>query len=310
MGGAGKAAIRGAQVILKTVDLWKRYGRHEVLTGLSLSVPQGSAYAFIGANGAGKTTTIRILMNLIRAEVGEALVLDCDSRALNPQVLSRIGYVSENQRLPSGLSVGAYLAYLHPFYPGWDGALEKELLAQFELPQESRIGDLSHGMGIKLALTAALAYRPELLVLDEPFSGIDPLVRDELMEGLARQAGDTTIFISSHELSEIEGLVSHVGYLEGGRMRFEEAVEDMNARFRQIDVILQGDARLPEGMPGTWLTPRAVGNVLSFVDSHYREDELQARLSAAFSDIRRIETKPVPLRQVFTSMARSARKGG
>jgi ABC-2 type transport system ATP-binding protein len=124
---------------------------------------------------------------------GHALVLGTDSRKLSVEHYARIGYVSENQRLPRRMRVGQYLRYLRPFYPRWDTALEAQLLKDLRLPAERSIGELSHGMRMKMALACAMPYRPELLVLDEPFNGLDPLVREDLMETLIHQCGDTAI---------------------------------------------------------------------------------------------------------------------
>src|SRR5947199_4533721 len=124
--------------------------------------------------------------------------------------------------------------YLKPFYPQWDAERAQELLRQFELPRDRKIRNLSHGMRMKAALASSLAYRPELIVLDEPFTGLDALVRDELIEGLLARAENTTILISSHDLAEIESFASHIGYLEGGRLRFSEELESLSARFREI----------------------------------------------------------------------------
>jgi ABC-2 type transport system ATP-binding protein len=202
--------------MIRANNLWKKFGHHEALRGLSLSVPEGSAYSLIGANGAGKTTTIRILMNILDAERGDATVLGVDSRRISPRELARIGYVSENQDMPAGLTVAEYLDYLRPFYNTWDAALERSLLNRFRLPPARKIGHLSHGMRMKMALACALPFRPKLLILDEPFSGLDPLVRDEFMEGLLEQAGEMTVLISSHELAEIEGVTTHVAFIEEG----------------------------------------------------------------------------------------------
>jgi ABC-2 type transport system ATP-binding protein len=124
--------------------LWKRFGRHEALCGLSFTVQQGNAYALIGANGAGKTTTIKVLMNILEPMRGSASVLGVDSRKISVRELRRIGYVSENQDTPERLTVAEYLAYLRPFYPKWDRSLEVSILRQLRLPGGRRIGDLSH----------------------------------------------------------------------------------------------------------------------------------------------------------------------
>ncbi len=154
--------------------------------------------------------------------------------------------------MPERLTVAEYLDYLRPFYPTWDSALEATLLKQLRLPMDRRIGHLSHGMRMKMALACALPYRPKLLILDEPFSGLDPLVRDEFMEGLLQQAGEMTILISSHELSEIEGVATHVAFLDEGKLLFQETMSDLTARFRDVRVTLDRTAsppgRAPSGM--------------------------------------------------------------
>jgi ABC-2 type transport system ATP-binding protein len=170
--------------MIEVHDLWKKFGRHDALRGLTFTVPQGSAYALIGANGAGKTTTIKVLMNIIEPTRGSATVLGTDSRKIAPREFCRIGYVSENQDMPEKLTVSEYLAYLRPFYATWDRDLETSITRQLRLPDDRRIGHLSHGMRMKMALACALPFRPRLLILDEPFSGLDPLVRDEFMEQL------------------------------------------------------------------------------------------------------------------------------
>jgi len=297
-------------MIIEVKDLHKNYGRHDALRGLNLSVPEGSAYALIGANGAGKTTAFKILLNLIAAQSGTATVLGVESSRLTPRTLAQIGYVSENQVLPGRLTVAAYLDYIRPLYATWDAALETELLNGFRLSGERRIGDLSHGMRIELALTAALSYRPKLLILDEPFGGVDVVFRDELLDGVLRQAQDTTILISSHELGEIERFVTHVGFLEKGKLRFEQSVDDMNARFRDVRVVLNTEPVLPLVLPPTWLDVSMSGNALSFVDSAYDEAALAAQVSSVFGEIRSIDVQSVGLRKVFTALVRSARKHG
>ncbi len=289
-------------------NIWKRFGRHEALRGLTFSVPEGSAYALIGANGAGKTTTIRILLNILEPERGHATVLGVDSRRISPRELSQIGYVSENQDMPERLTVGEYLDYLRPFYPSWDKALEGTLLAQLRLPMERRIGHLSHGMRMKMALACALPYRPKLLILDEPFSGLDPLVRDEFMEGLLQQAGEMTILISSHELSEIEGVASHVAFLDDGKLLFQESMGDLTARFRDVRVTLDRTASPPGRAPTEWLNVRTSGNVLMFVDSRFSEDQLSAGLATLNGSVRSVDAQPMALRSIFTALARAARE--
>lgn len=216
---------------LRTWDLSKSYsarvlparpGRVPALTWLNLEVPESSVFGLIGPNGAGKTTAIKILMNILKPDAGRAEVLGIDSRQLGPAAFAQIGYVSENQELPDWMTVESFLTYLRPFYPSWDDQRAEELLHQFGLPRDRRLRALSRGMWMKATLASSLAYRPRLLVLDEPFSGLDPLVREDLIDGLLESAEGTTILISSHDLADIESFASHIGYLEHGRLRFSE----------------------------------------------------------------------------------------
>ncbi len=141
-------------------NLWKCFRGHDAVRGISFSVPEGSAYALIGANGTGKTTTLKILMNILEPTSGNATVLGIDSRKISPRELNRIGYVSENQQMPERLTVEEYFGYLRPFYERWDRTLESSPRAQLRLPPARRIGDLSHGMRMKMALPARCPFVP------------------------------------------------------------------------------------------------------------------------------------------------------
>jgi ABC-2 type transport system ATP-binding protein len=297
-------------VIIQTENICKQFGAHGALKGLNLSVPEGSAFALIGANGAGKTTTIKVLMNMLSPSSGSATVLGVDSRKLSPRELATIGYVSENQDMPKRLTVGQYLNYLRPFYPTWDRQLEADILKQLRLPMDRKIGALSHGMRMKVSLACALPFKPKLLVLDEPFSGLDPLVRDEFMEGLIAQAGEMTVLISSHELAEIEGVVSHVAFMDQGRLLFQEAMDDLTNRLREVRITLDVAATDAINAPPEWLQVRALGNVLSFVDTRFDETSLSTRVAAKIKNVRNIDVQPIPLRSIFTVLARAAQNEG
>ncbi len=296
-------------MIVEVHDLWKQYGRFDALKELEFCVAEGSAFALVGPNGAGKTTTIKVLVNLLQPSRGRAAILGVDSRAISPRELASVGYVSENQELPGGLSVEQYLAYLRPFYPTWDRALETTMLRDMQLPLSRKIRDLSHGMRLKMALVCALPFRPRLLILDEPFAGLDPLVRDELIGGLLPQAGELTILISSHELGEIEGIATDVGFLHAGRMLFQEPMTQLTERCREVYVTLDAAARVPSPLPPHWLEARAEGNVLMFVDTQFSDDTLGQLVRTVCEGVRHIDAKPMTLRSIFTTMAPAARDG-
>jgi ABC-2 type transport system ATP-binding protein len=186
--------------------------------------------------------------------------------------------------------------------------LEESLVRQLGLPLERRIGHLSHGMRMKMCLACALPYRPKVLILDEPFSGLDPLVRDEFMENLLPQADEMTVLISSHELSEIEGMATHVAYLDEGKLLFEESMSELSARFRQVHVTLDREAAAPGRVPAEWLNVKAAGNVLMFVDSGFSEERLGAAIGSMNGAVRNVDAQPMGLRSIFTTLAKS-RKG-
>ena len=289
---------------LRTEGLTKRYRRTFALDNVSLEVQPGSLYALVGPNGAGKTTAIKILMNLITASSGNAEMLGMDSRTIRGKAYAQIGYVSENQAFPEWMRVGALLEYLRPFYPTWDHGAEDTLVKQFELPRDRKVNALSRGMKMKLALASALAFHPKLIVLDEPFGGLDPLVRDQLIEGLLERAEDSTIFLSSHDLAEIESFASHVGYLEEGKLRFSEELTSLAARFREVEITLDAERPLPVGLPRSWLQLKAAGPVVRFVESQFDDSRTAGDIRAAFGDVPQVAFRAMGLRAIFLAMAR------
>jgi ABC-2 type transport system ATP-binding protein len=289
---------------IKTDDLTKRYRRVAALDGVKLEVQEGAVYALVGQNGAGKTTAIKILMNLIAATSGTAEVLGIDSRKIRGEAYTRIGYVSENQEMPEWMLVGALLTYLSDFYPTWDYALQKTLVRQFDLPLDRKIKDLSRGMKMKLALAGALAFHPPLIVLDEPFGGLDPLVRDQLIEGMLERASESTIFLSSHDLAEIESFASHVGYLESGKLRFSEDMNSLSNRFREVEVTLETARALPSPLPESWLQAKASACTARFVESRFDEEKTPADIQRLFGNVKEVQTRPIALRAIFLAMAR------
>ena len=294
--------------VLSTQGLIRNFGRNVALNDIDLAVPEGAIYALVGANGAGKTTLIKVLMNIFQPTRGNATVLGMDSRSLAGKAFTRIGYVSENQEIPDWMTVGAMLAYYRNFYPQWDRALEQQLVRQFDLPLDRKLRHMSRGMRMKAALAASLAYRPELMVLDEPLSGLDPLVRDELIEGVLDRAPETTVFLSSHDLSDIEGFSSHVGYLEQGRLVFSEEMSSLTGRFREVTVTLAGSVKQPAAVPATWLQVESVDSVMRFVHSDYNPAAAPEEIATAVPEARAIEAEPMSLRAIFLAMAKGSRR--
>lgn len=293
---------------IETHQLTRRFGGNEAVHNLDLLVPTGSVCALLGPNGAGKTTTIKLLMNLIAPTGGTARILGTDSTQLGPREFAQIGYVSENQSLPLWMTVRQLIDYCRPLYPTWDRDLERKLLAQFALPANCKLRHLSRGMTMKVALLVALAYRPKLVVLDEPFSGLDPLVRDEFVQGLleASDAGEWTVLISSHDIDEVERLADRIALLDQGRLRVNESAESLQARFQRIEINLQGGAAHLESPPLSWLELERSGERVRFIDSAYAPAETEAACRRRFPAAI-VTAQPLSLREIFVAFARGRR---
>ena len=296
-------------MVIETRHVAKHFGSFDAVEDLSLKVPEGSVFALIGPNGAGKSTTIRLMMNILRPDRGDITVLGTPSRELGPRHFESIGYISESQKLPDGLTLAQYFKYLRSLYPAWDIGLEKQLCAQFELPPSRRIRHLSHGMRMKALLVGALAFRPKLLVLDEPLSGLDTLVRDEVVHGLLQQAADTTILISSHELAEIESFTTHVAFMQNGHLLLQESIEELRRRFREVSVTLSAVKELPQPLPEGWLLPELAGHRLRFIASNYQDDQqLFQQLAQHFGAVK-MECEPMSLRAIANSLMQHRKQG-
>ncbi|MBI5801956.1 MAG: ABC transporter ATP-binding protein [Verrucomicrobia bacterium] len=292
---------------LETHSLTKRYGRKTAVDALALAVPEGSICAFLGPNGAGKTTTIQLLMNLLRADAGEAFVLGVPATHLSPREWAQIGYVSENQELPEGMNVAEFLAFCRPLYPTWDGDFEARLLKQFNLPLDRKLRHLSRGMKMKAALLSSLAYRPRLVVLDEPFSGLDPLVRDEFIRGLLELAGEGgwTLFISSHDIDEVERLADRVAILDEGTLRVNETAESLQARFRKVVINLPRAVPPIATPPPGWLHMETSGAHLQFIATDFKPGALEAEVRERLGAQAELTATPMTLREIYLAHART-----
>ena len=294
--------------MIRTEGLTKRYRKMEALHDLSIAVPEGSVYALVGPNGAGKSTAIQTVMNILRPSAGRAEVMGVDSRALGAEELARIGYVAESQKLPGWMTVGYFLAYCKGFYPAWNDAEAAELVRGYGLPLERRMQALSRGMRVKAALVAALAYRPRLIVLDEPFSGLDVLVREELIESILERTPEATVLVCSHDLGEIESFATHVAYLNEGRLEFAEEMATLTERFREVEVTLDREAEMPRELPAHWMNAECAGVVARFTDARYDAAASAAEIARRFGAVRGVEARRMSFRAIFLAMARAARR--
>ena len=221
---------------IRLTDLQVRYGRVRALDGLSLAVPRGEIYGFLGRNGAGKTTTLRVLMGIVRADGGTIELNGKPMRHVSVATKRGIGYVSQEQNFYPWMTPRQLGRFVAAFYPSWDEAEFARLLRVLDVPPDRRTSQLSGGTRTKVGLALALAPRPPLLLLDEPTTGLDPVARrefDDWVVAMAAQRG-ITVFLSSHHVDEVEAVATRVGIIQAGRTRIEGRVDDLRTRVRRV----------------------------------------------------------------------------
>ena len=233
-------------------NLSRTFGSRKALDDISLDVPNGTVFGLVGENGAGKSTLIKHLLGLWRAESGQVRVFGLDPVADPVSVLARIGYLSEQPDLPEWMRVYEYIRYMQAFYPKWDSEYAEQLREQFGIDRTARIRVLSKGQRAKLGLLAAQAHRPDLLLLDEPSSGLDPIVRNDILAAVIRTVADEgrTVFFSSHLLEEIERVSDHVAMLHEGKLVLCGPLDAIKRQHRRITLRFETPQLKPPVIPG------------------------------------------------------------
>jgi ABC-2 type transport system ATP-binding protein len=232
--------------VIETSELRKQYDGVEALRGLSLQVPAGSIYGFLGRNGAGKTTTIKLLLGMARPTSGTAKVFGRPStlEAASVEIRRRVGFVSDQKDLYDYMTVDEMIRFTAPFFPHWRTDLEQRYRRAFELPADRKVKALSRGMRTKLALLLALCRGAELLILDEPTSGLDPAMTEEVLQLLVAHVASEamTVFFSSHQIAEVDQIADHVAIIDRGRAVVSGSLDDLREQYRRIEFVFAGDA--------------------------------------------------------------------
>jgi ABC-2 type transport system ATP-binding protein len=232
--------------VIDTADLHKQYGAVEALRGLTLQVPGGSIYGFLGRNGAGKTTTIKVLLGMARPTSGSVRLFGApiDSADGGVACRQRVGFVSDEKDLYDYMTVGEMIRFTAAFFPRWRADLEQRYLRTFELPPARKIKALSRGTRTKLALLLALCRGAELLILDEPTSGLDPAMTEDVLQALVAHVASEqmTVFFSSHQISEIDQIADHVAIVDRGRVVAAGELDDLRERYRRVQLVFEHDA--------------------------------------------------------------------
>jgi len=230
-----------------TEGLRKSFGTKVAVDGIDLRVPRGSIFGFLGPNGAGKTTTIRLLLGLLRPDAGRFCVLGREGPP-SPEVLARVGYVPETPALYPALTASELVSLCRRLYPRWDQALVDRYLDLFRLPRNRKVGGFSRGMKGQLALVLALAPRPDLLVLDEPTAGLDPLARKHFLQTVLAEAtaAGQTVFLSSHLLEDVERVADTLAIIRNGRLVLQKPMDEVKTGEKKVRVVFRGE-------PPPWL---------------------------------------------------------
>ena len=223
-----------SESVITVSELTRRFGAKTALDSVNFSVSRGVVHGLVGANGAGKTTLIKHVLGLLRAESGSVRVFGHDPVADPVVVLSRIGYLSEENDLPGWMRVDELIRYSRAFYPAWDDAYAEELRQAFALDPQAKINSLSKGQKARAGLLVALAHRPELLVLDEPSSGLDPIVRRDILGAVMRTIAHEgrTVLFSSHLLDEVEQVADHVTMISNGTIVLSAPLSEIKESHR------------------------------------------------------------------------------
>jgi ABC-2 type transport system ATP-binding protein len=286
-------------LVIQTERLGKSYGRVEAVKELNLSIRPHTITAFLGLNGAGKSTTLKMLLGMMRPSSGDGTILG--QRISDPiksvRIRTKIAYVSENKRLYDYMTVDQMMRFTSAFYPDWRPEEAQKLLRQFELPLHRKVKSLSKGMRTKLGLLIAFARQPELLILDEPSEGLDPVGIEELLEILvARCSEGTTVFFSSHQIAEVERIADQVCILHAGRLVLDSSLDDLRQSYRRIDLIFPSIPAEHEFRMTGVEDVRTRGNQMSLLASRNAEAVVaRAHDFQATS----IDVTPVGLRDVF-----------
>lgn len=292
-----------SEPVIEARRLTKTFGEGAcAVDRLDLAVPRGAVYGLLGRNGAGKTTLIRLLMGLLRPTEGETRILGEPLTAAARQVRARVAYVCQSQKLHEWMTLEELGRYLSHFYPRWDASHARELARRWDLVWDRPVGTLSGGDQRRAASLLALAARPEVLVLDEPAAGLDPLSRrqliDELIDALGRESGCTVLF-STHIISDLERIADQVGLMDRGRLILSSPLEALKETTQRVQAVFEGEAPPPGfTLPGT-VRSQTAGPVVNAVVRLPSQDAFETlrRIPGA-----RVQIFPLGLEEIFIEL--------
>ena len=292
--------------VVDVTGLSRTYGDRKALDGVSFRANPGQVYGLVGSNGAGKTTLLKHLLGLLRATAGTVRVFGLDPVRDPVGVLGRIGYLSEERDLPEWMSIEELMRYTQAYHPTWDAGYARELLETFALDPRKKIKDLSKGMRAQAGLIAAVAHRPQLLILDEPSSGLDVVVRRDILDAVVRAVADDgrTVIFSSHLLDEVERMSDHVTLMHQGRVTLSGVLDQVRRTYQRSRVRFTEHFDEPPVLD-TALMMEGGGRTWSVVHSGSLE-QFHRAVRARGGDI--VESRDATLEEIFLARAGRTRQ--
>lgn len=296
----------GVSSVIEIKNVSRRFGTKLALDDVSLIVPRGGVFGLIGGNGAGKTTLLKHVMGMLKAQSGSVKVFGLDPIAQPVAVLSRMGYLSEERDLPNWMRVRELIRYTQAFYPTWDERFAEELREMFELDPNTKIRALSRGQRARAGLLVALAHRPELLVLDEPSSGLDPVVRRDILGAIIRTIAEEgrTVLFSSHLLDEVERVADHIAMIHEGRVVLADSMDDLKDSYRRVTLRFETPIADPPKLLGGKNT-QGSGSEWTYICTVVDGDLGQVRGAAESMGAQVVEESALSLDEIFVANIRS-----
>ena len=294
------------QPAIELNGLTKRFRRTLAVDDLSVAVSRGSTFGLIGPNGAGKSTAIKMLMGMLRPTAGEARVLGMDVMAEPVAVKQRVGYVPETQQIYRWMRVDEVIGFCRSVYDSWNDETCREMLELFALDGRKKVKHLSKGMLVKLALLVAVSHEPDLLVLDEPMAGLDPVAREEFIDGVLRNICDRghTVLFSTHTLDDVERLADTVGILYEGRLLVHSGVDELLASTKRIRATLRDGCRV-EQLPAGVIWQRVEGRQWQVTVSEFSPEKVE--LVRRQEAVDHVEVIDISLEDLFKDLVKGQR---
>jgi ABC-2 type transport system ATP-binding protein len=291
---------------IELIDLTKRFGRTLAVNNLSLTIPRGGTFGLIGPNGAGKSTTIKMLMGMLSISAGRANVLGIDIAADPVQVKQRVGYVPEVHHIYRWMRIREAIDFCKSCFRTWNDETCRELVELFGLDLEKKVKHLSKGTQVKLALLLAVSHEPELLLLDEPLSGLDPIAREDFLEGVLRTICDRgqTVLISSHVLDDVRRLADRVGILYEGQLVLHGDIDELLTSTKRICATLR-DGSQPKETPEGTIWQRIQGRQWTITVRDFSAEKVQQ--VQAIDGVEHVNVIDLGLEELFKDFIRGQR---